>query len=255
MGTVLFHLQRGLPCYASCDRCHEQHELIVDDNMPAEILDALTAPLSKDGYRPLTPCLMWGPLDCVASVETHTAQNRYVWLAARRLDTAHRLLERAREEMEHAARSDGRPEFVWAALGDVELALVAMHLAFKMARDIARRWPHVSTEFPQAVEQKLPELKKIRDSLEHGDERALGSTRGKRDEQAILTSLNLFNLFMPDMLRMLPRPPEDGAILVRKYVYEDASLNLDEEATRLLRSVRDYLASAWEETRSVHIPR
>jgi hypothetical protein len=95
--------------------------------------------------------------------------------AARRVDFAHRQLERARDGVDTYS---GDPAEALAILADVEFALVAMHRAVEMAVGVNGRF-ETPTTLPAVVEAKRGAIKALRDAYEHIDERALGIVEGK----------------------------------------------------------------------------
>jgi hypothetical protein len=162
---------------------------------------------------------------------------RFVLSTARRLDVAHRQLERVRDAVDEATgmlqgatgTSPGSREALFSALGEAELFMVGLYRALRMAADIPDRFD-AQIEVPKILEGSLKDVKELRDAFEHIDERSLEQSRRKPDPAAI----TLFE-FQGFLFRE------------RKLRYHQSSLGIDEEATSLIIATRDYVVKAWVE--------
>lgn len=159
---------------------------------------------------------------------------RFVLSAARRLDIAHRQLERLRDAADRASSmlqgasgtSPGSREALFEALGEAELFMVGFHRAIRMAVDIDANF-QVSTPAPQTLTEALRDVKEIRDAFEHIDERALKQRRKKPDAAALTVFEFQGSLFKERTLR-----------------YHQSALGIDEQATDLIIATRDYVVCA-----------
>lgn|GEM_PF-5135188 len=113
----------------------------------------LRAAPRPDGYRPIAEMLwVWTAFAGPPADEAW----RYVLSTARRLDTAHRQLERVREAVDDASSmvagatgtSPASREPLFAALGETELFLVGLYRALRMAADIEK---HFGIDLPSPV--------------------------------------------------------------------------------------------------------
>jgi hypothetical protein len=209
----------------------------VDDNViHVEVTGAFTLPEDRrpDGYLPITLALgLWAGLYGVPRGEPY----RYLWSAAMRLDTAHRTIERARVEIDAYHRSpSGAPEDALGILGDVQVAIVALHRAVEMARAIPTLFGPVSVTFPRSVEDKREALEQLRDAYEHIDERA----RGRIDRAGTVDLREAESLFIN---AEFGKPLiETGTVQYRLW-----SLDIHDETTSICRAVRKFLHNAYIE--------
>ena len=140
---------------------------------------------APDGYTNLANTI-WTWLQFRPSPDP--ALFRFLFAAARRLDTAHSLCVSALNE--RGDRSDEpyikKRARIFKALGYAELMCVALNRATTMIKEIPSSFT-VSMIVPKEVDAILPPSKAIRDALEHIDERAFGiaNARGKRHPDAL----------------------------------------------------------------------
>lgn len=206
---------------------------MVDVELGPVHIDLRAAP-RPDGYRPITAMLWVWPT--FAGAPSHDAW-RFVLSAARRLDVAHRQLERLREAVDRTASmlqgatgtSPASREALFEAIGEAELFMVGLYRALRMAADVGSKF-EVSSPPPKTLIESLIDVKEIRDAFEHIDERAL-SLRHKKPDGAALTVFEFQGfLFKERILR-----------------YHQWSLGIDDQATELTISARDHIVKAWTE--------
>ena len=126
---------------------------------------------------------------------------RFLFAAARRLDTAHALCVNALDELgdrpkEPYIKTRAR---VFKALGYAELMCVAFSRATAMIEKIPSEFA-VSAAVPSTVDAISPALRDIRHAMEHIDERAVGSVRGQQHPDA-LSIFNQDDFFSSGVLR------------------------------------------------------
>jgi hypothetical protein len=174
-------------------------------------------------YAPLTPVL-WTWLQLGTGRSEATV--RYLLAAARRLDTAARLLGdvdelRATLKQKDLSGPALRRAF-FGLIGTVELAVIALGRSIDM---VTRALSLIGTTVPVPtnITNSIQAVSEIRNAYEHIEDRALGRVRQKPDPQA----LTIF-----DYRRLL----DDDEI-----VYAGHSLNLVNEVPTLLRDARQYL--------------
>jgi hypothetical protein len=166
----------------------------------------------------------------------------YVISCARRLDTAHRQLERVREGLDliAEARARGRSKADWiddriAILGDVELAMVALFRALDQGArlenslDVKLRHP-----FPKRLSDRLGAIKELRNAYEHIDHRALG----KLSRQAPTGNRRAHAAFSH---------AGEELEVTRTIRYRRWSLGIDAPATGLCVALRRWLRLTWLE--------
>lgn len=186
-----------------------------------DYLDGLE-PVTEFGYRPVTPALaLWYSLG-----QGPPEKARYLVAAARRLDTANRLLATVERTRAEISREDtAAPALRRAAfelIGSVEAAVVALH----RVTDMICRLPSAlndSHQVPAVVTRLNPTIKRIRDAYEHIDERALGLSQRRVDPLA----LTIF-----DHGRLL----SSNTIVYGKYV-----LRLQDEVPEVIAAARAFL--------------
>jgi tetratricopeptide (TPR) repeat protein len=192
----------------------------------------MSEPPRPDGYEPLAIGLM---VYAGAAGFPREEKFWYVASAARRLDAAHRLFEEVRKGLDDYKTTGGHIADLFDILGDIELAIVAMHRAIDMAGEASHKL-NLSSTLPANIEHKRKAIKELRDAFEHIDDRALGNIRrGKSDKQQAHT---LFaNIFGKAGI---------GQTLLtqRKLTYRQWWLEIDTEATELFKAVRKYLRDA-----------
>lgn len=192
----------------------------------------LSPPQRPDGYRELAVALQaWGNLTGYRGPREH------LWLvltAARRLDTAHRQIERVREGFGQLKEIKPNPmrrmEETLAVLGDAQLAMIALYRAASAAERIT---PYVTVPFPALVKQRMEGLKQLRDAFEHADDRALGYvSRREKDPEKAWKSMVVFG---------------KALIGTREIRYRKWSLGIDKPATGIFLSLRRFIRKAWLE--------
>jgi hypothetical protein len=187
-------------------------------------------PCAHCGFQPLALHVM------TSGGATGFPRNKRFWYmasAARRLDFAHRQLERARAAVD-AYVAD--PAQALTALADVEAAFEAMHRAIEMAEYVRRKY-RTGVRLPKVIKQKRRTVKKLRDAYEHIDDRALGIV-GYNGRTPIVDQAAAHSLFA-----------EGGygkALIERREVaYRDLRFGIEAEATELLVALRGFLNDAW----------
>ena len=151
-----------------------------------------------DGYASVSNTV-WTWLQCASPPDPDLF--RFLFAAARRLDTAHALCVDALDELgDRSSESDIKTRArVFKALGYAELMCVAFSRAIAMIKKIPSEFT-VSTIVPKAVDAISPVLQDIRHAMEHIDERAVGSIRGKQHPDA-LSIFNQDDFFSSGVLR------------------------------------------------------
>jgi len=135
-----------------------------------------------NGYAPVSNTL-WTWL--VFGAPPDPALFRFLFAAARRLDTAHSLCVEVL-----GALTDRAEPFIKArqrlfgALGMAELMCVALGRAIDMLQRVPIQF-HVPVTLPQGVSATSPALREIRNAFEHIEDRALGNVRGKPHADAL----------------------------------------------------------------------
>jgi hypothetical protein len=212
---------------------------------PPEQVIRMTEPLRlgeeprPDGYEPLGLGLM---VYAGASGFPYEEDFWYLISASRRLDTAHHMFERVREGIDSGtARNMGG---LFAILGDVELAMIALYRAVDMAYRAGTKL-NVKTRWPQNVKRKQKAIEELRDAYEHIDERALGKISKRRVDKK-----QAHTIF--DNVYRKGKSLGEGLIKDRKLTYRQWSLGIDDEATDLFKSLRDYLRDAGVEVIDRH---
>lgn len=196
-------------------------------------MDLRAAP-RLDGYRPITEMLWVWPV--FADPPTAAAW-RYVLSIARRLDTAHRQLERLRTATDYASSllkgatgsSPASREAAFAALGEAELFVIGLYRALRMAADLETHFT-LRAQTPTDFVDRIRDVKELRDAFEHIDDRAFERRHRKHDAAA----LTVFE-FQPFLFRE------------RKLRYHQSSLGIDADASELMIAIRDYVVRAWIE--------
>ena len=128
---------------------------------------------------------------------------RFLFAAARRLDTAHDLCVNALNELgdrpdEPFIKARAR---IFKALGYAELMCVAFNRATRMIKAIPSKFS-VSVIVPNTVDAVFPALKEIRDALEHIEERAFEIVNARGDQHPdALTIFNQGDLFSSGVIR------------------------------------------------------
>lgn len=217
------------------------------DSPPDQIIH-LTEPLSlseslrPDGYEPLAIGLM-----SYAGLAgfPHEEEFWYMASAARRLDAAHRLFEQVREGLDSYKANQGGIEELFAVLGTVELAMVAMHRAVDMSYRAGNKL-NVNTTWPAKVEGKRKAIAELRNAYEHIDDRALGMIGpGKKANDKKQAHTLFGNVYGAGGIG-------ESLIKDRKLTYRQWSLGIDNEATDLFKLVREYLRDAGVEVIDRH---
>ena len=111
---------------------------------------------------------------------------RFLFAAARRLDTAHGLCTIVLDEL---AKGSDEPFIkfrarLFRALGYAEQMCVAFNRAVVLMEKIASQFS-TSTNVPVAIDAIQPKLKEIRDAFEHIEERAMGEVFHKPNPDAL----------------------------------------------------------------------
>jgi hypothetical protein len=135
-----------------------------------------------DGYAPVANTL-WTWL--TFGTPPDPAFFRFLFAAARRLDTAHSLcidvLAALTEQDEPFIKARRR---LFAALGLAETMCVALGRGIDMLRSVPSHFS-ISVSLPPSVSGLLPALREIRDAFEHIEDRALGNVRKKPHADAL----------------------------------------------------------------------
>src|SRR3954454_3223888 len=199
----------------------------------------LSTPPRADGYRRLATALQtWG------SLLKYPVDDRfwYVIGCARRLDTAHRQLERVREGLDAAteARARRRRNLEWideslAVLGDAELSMIALYRALKMASELeGTLGPSLKRTFPTRLSERRVSIKELRDAYEHIEHRAIGkiSLKGPPGDWR---AHGAFSRAGEELQR------------TRRIRYRKWSIGIYSPATALCIDLRDWLRGTWME--------
>jgi hypothetical protein len=154
--------------------------------------------------------------------------------AARRLDTAHRQLERTRTGLDDLKNPTPSPQrradATLAAIGDAQLTMIALYRAAKAAERVAGL---VTVPFPAVLRERMSSLEELRNAFEHADDRALGYiARGAMDEEKAWNSIIA---------------TARGVIEARRIRYRTWSLGIDKPATDIFIALRRFLRKAWLE--------
>jgi hypothetical protein len=180
-----------------------------------------------DGYRPITdPLWVWATI--LGSFPSDGSWRVFV-SAARRLDSAHRQIERVREGIDKLPPM-GSPAGRWAmhaVIGDAEMAIWALDKALDLAVQIQGRY-RIPGTFPKIITEKRPLVEALRDHWSHIDERAVGKVNKKEDP----TAENAWEY--PQIFN------------ARAFTDGTDSLGIDAESTALCVATRDYLVGAWQ---------
>jgi hypothetical protein len=192
----------------------------------------LSPPPKPDGYKEVAYALQaW------AAITGYHGRRDHFWLvlmAARRLDSAHRQLERTRAGLDDLKNPKGSPQqraaATLAVIGDAQLTMVALYRAASASQRVAGA---VTVPFPSLVTRKMRTLEELRHAFEHVDDRALGFvSRGVRNERAAWNSIVSGGR---------------AVISARRVRYRRWSLGLDQPATDLCVALRRFLRNAWLE--------
>lgn len=180
----------------------------------------VAAPPRPDGYRPLAEAAwVWGGTVQPPELDEWV----YILTAARRLDTAHELFESVRTDLgSYTRQSPAGRRTMYSLIGRAELAVVALHKAFRMTKALGVEL-EVQREFPPELEAKEGALKELRDAYEHIDERVRGRIK-QREDPEVFTVLNF-----------------DTLLEQRRLTYKGFSLGIDEEVTALAIGLRNHL--------------
>lgn len=161
-----------------------------------------------------------------------------VMAAARRLDTAHRQLERVREGIDKLETQPRRVrlremEDVFTILGDAQLAVIALYRAAVTAQTIESLAPQLRARFPAVVRRRINALEQLRNAYEHVEDRAQGFVaRGQMDKEKAWKAMSVLG----EELR--------GS---RKIRYRRWSIGVDKPATEMCVALRSYIRAAWLE--------
>ncbi|WP_344593464.1 hypothetical protein [Actinomadura vinacea] len=181
---------------------------------------------TASGHVPLTPVL-WTWLSIGQGHDP--TRTRYLLAAARRLDTANRLLM-VMEDRRNQLNQDelGGPQIrrcFFDLVGAVEMAVVALGRAVDMVRQ-APDLVGCTVPVPAQVVSSWPALHQIRNAYEHIEDRALGQVHQQPHPDA-LTIFDQRQLLTHDVL-----------------VYGQHRLDVAEEIPNLLAEVRQFLKDA-----------
>lgn len=198
---------------------------LVDVTVELDHIDSQES-ATASGHVPLTPVL-WTWLSIG---EAHDAtRTRYLLAAARRLDTANRLLMVMEDRRGELKRDGlGGPEIrrqLFDLIGAVEMAVIALGRAVDMVRQAANSIG-CSVPVPAQVTTSWPALHEIRNAYEHIEERTLGRVHKKPDPDA-LTIFDQRRLLTHDVL-----------------MYGQHQLDVAHEIPQLLAAVREFLKDA-----------
>jgi len=204
----------------------QQDRVNASDN-PLSSHTMLMDPARPDGYRPITnPIWVWARFTGRISA----GDLRVLWNAGRRLDAAHRQFEHLRNSLDHVADatpgSVGWRRRMFDALGDAELAIIALsralQLALGMSSTLRLQGTHVRVVVPKVVKRRADDVRQLRRKCEHLEKYELQRLLAEEGEGfATFRALRLFT--------------------ERRVVYEPHSLDIDGEATDLMIQTRDYL--------------
>ena len=159
-------------------------------------------------------------------------QFRLVLAPARRLDTAHRQLQRVREGLAAEHLGVGSPlgrRQILEVVGDAETAMVALNKALRIALTIPGSF-RVNVGVPREISERAGFVERMRDHYEHIEARAVGKIKDRKDPAEAIKAFDYGSL-----------------IERRKFSDGTESLGIDGEATELVVAVRDYLVAAWME--------
>lgn len=263
-GVLTFRTASGFALRAHCPVCDRGY-WYRHDAASAELRDAILPKPRPDGYTPVAAYLDTYWTDDVPGLtpDAFVVQNGLFLLAARRLDTAHRLFEHGRAVIAEAAKHGARDDLIHEAFGDIELGVVALHRAIVTCLEIDKRWHQENCSLPDIVSDALAKITALRNSVEHADERVLGFVRPRvKGPQARSLSLNFMSLFMRDVVleylkAQFPddssrwHPTRDGAPLRRESMYHDQRIDIDDEVTSLMVANREWLLATWRSLRAL----
>jgi hypothetical protein len=188
----------------------------------------VSSPPRADGYQPLAVGLMiW------AGIAGFPRDERFWFMAsaARRLDMAHQLFEKVRQEIDTYNPHGADIEHLFSIIGIAEMAVIATFRAMEMASDVRKKMG-VKLTLPVAVQNMRETISELRHAYEHIDARALGEINNKR----AVDKAKAHTVFTYD---------GGSLIKMRRLSYARWSLGIDSEATSLLKEIRAYLRAAF----------
>ena len=149
-----------------------------------ERIDQMFEP-DEDGYKPLSNTI-WTWMAIGPSADTQEL-TRYLFAAARRLDTSYRGFARVRRaltELDNTAPGPHARKAVFEIVGDVEIAVIALGRVVDMAVGVGE-----VTKVPVSIPKRLVKVQhsliQIRNAYEHIDERARGRVRKRPHPDAL----------------------------------------------------------------------
>lgn len=190
----------------------------------------VSSPPRADGYQPLAVGLMvW------AGIAGFPRDERFWFMAsaARRLDLAHQLFEKVRQEIDSYNTHGAEIENLFSIIGVAEMAVIATFRAMEMAVDV-RKKIGVKLTLPLAIENMRETISELRHAYEHIDSRALGEINNKK----VVDRVKAHTMFTYD---------GGSLIKMRRLSYAKWSLGIDNESTSLLKEIRAYLRTAFIE--------
>ena len=168
----------------------------------------------------------------------------YLVSAAMRVDAAHRLIEHARDRLDHYSPSSDWSEPL-DLTSDVQLAVVALHRSLQMARpssgsSLPTGWPK-RVAWPRRLERKRVAIRQLRNAHEHIEDRAAGKL-GPSGKVNIQEAHSFFTAsrYGKELLEH------------RRIRYRQWKLSVDDEVTRLLMELREHLWNVWLQLESRH---
>jgi hypothetical protein len=219
------------------------------DQPPATRVELRAGPPERDGsYRPVAFTLAAGAVYLASPKST---ERLYLIGAARRLDTAHRLISSARAAFDEADHSSASVEVDWRqvldALSDLELGTIALYRAVRSCQCApAKLGVAPPVAFPPFVEKHQEAIWKLRGAIEHVDGTALDVGNVPPETEAgVLDPVALFRN------RRLAwdswSVDADGSVK-----RETWSIGIDDEMEQVMLETRGYLVDVWNELASAN---
>ena len=153
-----------------------------DLSIDSEELDA-KSPKGKGGYAPISDTIWtWYR---IAGVEDSSLL-LLLLAAARRLDATHVFWAATMEALDEAQslESKGRRATLFRALAMAEVTLISLSRATEMIRRLENEF-RLGLQFPEKFESNKRVLRRMRNALEHIDDRAMGQATDGTAESAL----------------------------------------------------------------------
>lgn len=149
-----------------------------------EHIDSCSKP-GSDGYAPITNTIWtWMYVSGTANPD----QFRFLLAAARRLDASHLVFCNLQERLSQLSTKGlgliGQRELVYSIVGMVEILIISLNRSLQMLSQLQSRFG-MSTPIPKSIDDKLKDVKSIRDAYEHIEDRALGKVHGNPHPDAL----------------------------------------------------------------------